>query len=106
MNEVVYIVESHDAVTLKYNLLTCILEPGRESEDRADVAQFLVNLERRACGFSDSYLQCARVVIEIYIKWVPKYIELVYKRSCIVCAGRESLCECYATAIYTERVSE
>ena len=106
MNEVIYVVESDYAVAFEYNLLAGVLEAGRKSEHRSDVAEFLVNLERSARRLGDSDLQCARVVVERDVERVPERVQFSYKCSCIISARGERLCEGNTAAVYAECVGE
>lgn len=106
MNEVIHVVESHDAVTFEYDLLAVVVEAGRESKHRSNITEFLINLERSAGRLGDSDLQRAWVVVECDVERVPERVQLTYKCSCIISADRECLCESNTTAVYTECVGK
>ena len=64
MNEVVNVIQTHYTVTFEYDLLAVVVKAGRESNDCADVAEFLINLEGGSGRLCDRYLQSARIVVK------------------------------------------
>ncbi len=106
MDKVVYVVQTDNRVTIEYKLLTLEVEGLGKAQDRADIRQLLVYLERRPQRVSYCHFEGIRVVGKQYIQRIPYNIELINQSSRVIRADSECLGQCHARADYTECIGQ